>query len=161
MILWPFLQYFRSIYSQWCLRCAAGLSMQAVICQSPPTARPAPSKAAPAQTGPLVRPHGFSQARRTVPYAFNPALNSFGDGMGVPVASFVRPDCPPDVDVASQTPRKKEKRGKASSTQASRPQFRSALEQVCAPIRHSCCVPSPQRQTFHLVMLTVVCNASS
>ena len=50
--------------------------LQTVICQALPVTRPAPSKASPAQTGgPLVRPAGFSQARRTVPYAFNPALN--------------------------------------------------------------------------------------
>ncbi len=67
------------------------------------------------------------QARRTVPYAFNPALNSFGDGMGVPI--FVRPDCPPeDASSASAAP-KKEKRSKAGA-QGARPQFRSALEQV-------------------------------
>jgi hypothetical protein len=104
--------------------------MQAVICQSPPTPRPAPTKGTPAQTGPLVRPHGFSQARRTVPYAFNPALNSFGDGMGVPVAPFVRPDCPPDMEDMSSASQKKEKRSKASASQSGRPQFRSALEQV-------------------------------
>ena len=76
--------------------------------------------------------------RRTVPYAFNPALNSFGDGMGVPV--FVRPDCPPeDAGSASAAP-KKEKRSKAAA-QSARPQFRSALEQVCCLRSHtlSCC----------------------
>lgn len=76
-----------------------------------------------------MRPHGFSQARRTVPFAFNPALDSFGDGMGVPMASFVRPDCPPDAEDVSAVSQKKEKRGKAAP-QGSRPQFRSALEQV-------------------------------
>ena len=77
-----------------------------------------------------MRPHGFSQARRTVPYAFNPALNSFGDGMGVPVAPFVRPDCPPDMEDVSAASTKKEKRSKAAASQSGRPQFRSALEQV-------------------------------
>ena len=62
-----------------------------------------------------------------MPYAFNPALTSFGDGMGVPI--FVRPDCPPeDASSASAAP-KKEKRSKAAGPNA-RPQFRSALEQV-------------------------------
>lgn len=103
--------------------------MQATICQALPVIRPVPSKAAPTATGPLARPHGFSQARRTVPYAFNPALDSFGDGMGVPMASFVRPDCPPDAEDISAAPQKKEKRGKAVP-QGARPQFRSALEQV-------------------------------
>ncbi|BDA40903.1 hypothetical protein COCOBI_01-5570 [Coccomyxa sp. Obi] len=102
---------------------------QATICQAMPVSRPGPSKAVPAPTGPLVRPHGFSQARRTVPYAFNPALDSFGDGMGVPMASFVRPDCPPDAEDVGAAPQKKEKRGKAAP-QTSPPQFRSALEQV-------------------------------
>src|SRR5689334_5026873 len=87
---------------------------QATICQAMPVSRPGPSKAAPSPTGPLVRPHGFSQARRTVPYAFNPALDSFGDGMGVPMASFVRPDCPPDAEDVSAGPQRKEKRGKAA-----------------------------------------------
>lgn len=99
---------------------------QTVICQALPATRPAKTTA---QTGPLVRPHGFSQARRTVPYAFNPALNSFGDGMGVPVVPFVRPDCPPDAEEAASTPQRREKRGKADA-QGARPQFRSALEQV-------------------------------
>jgi hypothetical protein len=103
--------------------------MQTVICQALPVARPG-SKAAPAQqTGPLVRPHGFSQARRTVPFAFKPALNSFGDGMGVPAVPFVRPDCPPDADEAASAPARRERRAKAGA-QGARPQFRSALEQV-------------------------------
>ena len=105
--------------------------MHANICQAMPVTRPGPSKVAPAPSGPLVRPHGFSQARRTVPYAFNPALDSFGDGMGVPMTSFVRPDCPPDAEDVSTAPQKKEKRAKAAS-QGARPQFRSALEQVAA-----------------------------
>lgn len=66
--------------------------------------------------------------RRTVPYAFNPALTSFGDGMGVPI--FVRPDCPPEDASSSAAAPKKEKRSKAAGPNA-RPQFRSALEQVC------------------------------
>lgn len=106
----------------------AGTMMQATICQAMPVSRPA-SKVAPAPSGPLMRPHGFSQARRTVPFAFNPALDSFGDGMGVPMASFVRPDCPPDAEDVSAAPQKKEKRAKAAP-QGGRPQFRSALEQV-------------------------------
>lgn len=64
-----------------------------------------------------------------MPYAFNPALDSFGDGMGVPMAAFVRPDCPPDTEDNGTAPQKKEKRSKAAS-QTSPPQFRSALEQV-------------------------------
>lgn len=67
------------------------------------------------------------QARRTIPYAFNPALNSFGDGMGVPI--FVRPDCPPEDAASASAAPKKEKRSKAGA-QSGRPQFRSALEQV-------------------------------
>ena len=62
-----------------------------------------------------------------MPYAFNPALNSFGDGMGVPV--FVRPDCPPEDAASASAASKREKRGKAAAPGA-RPQFRSALEQV-------------------------------
>ena len=79
------------------------------------------------------------QARRTVPYAFNPALNSFGDGMGVPI--FVRPDCPPeDASSASAAP-KKEKRSKAGA-QGARPQFRSALEQVWLTVYSAAAPPS-------------------
>ncbi|CAK0755690.1 hypothetical protein CVIRNUC_002394 [Coccomyxa viridis] len=103
------------------------MAAQSIVCQAMPVNRPAPSKAAPAQTGPLARPAGFSQVRRTVPYAFNPALTSFGDGMGVPI--FVRPDCPPEDASSSAAAPKKEKRSKAAGPNA-RPQFRSALEQV-------------------------------
>ncbi len=76
--------------------------------------------------------------RRTVPYAFNPALNTFGDGMGVPV--FVRPDCPPEDAGSASAAHKKEKRSKVAAQRA-RPQFRSALEQVCylRPCMLSCC----------------------
>ena len=76
------------------------------------------------------------QARRTVPYAFNPALNSFGDGMGVPI--FVRPDCPPEEAFSANAAPKKEKRGKGGAQNA-RPQFRSALEQVWLNA-HYCCI---------------------
>ena len=152
------------------------MAAQSIVCQAMPVNRPAPSKAAPAQTGPLARPAGFSQVccnpvyrqrasllpscalpsslsasqlrkslalqvpqgflglqvRRTVPYAFNPALTSFGDGMGVPI--FVRPDCPPEDSSSASAAPKKEKRTKAAGPNA-RPQFRSALEQVC---RYGC-----------------------
>lgn len=132
---------------------------QATICQAMPVSRPGPSKAVPAPTGPLVRPHGFSQARRTVPYAFNPALDSFGDGMGVPMASFVRPDCPPDAEDVGAAPQKKEKRGKAAP-QTSRPQFRSALEQV--PFSYTQ-LTLPEHLTMHYTsqLLSVACAAST
>ena len=67
------------------------------------------------------------QARRTVPYAFNPALNSFGDGMGVPI--FMRPDCPPEDSASTSAAPKSQKMSKVG-VQNARPQFRSALEQV-------------------------------
>ena len=37
------------------------MAAQSIVCQAMPVNRPAPSKAAPPQTGPLARPAGFSQ----------------------------------------------------------------------------------------------------
>ena len=116
------------LYLTLCRPFAVQAATMAVTCQALPVTRPA--KTAPAQQpGPLVRPHGFSQARRTVPFAFNPAISSFGDGMGVPVAPFVRPDCPPDAEDAAGSSQRQQRRPKAEGQRA-RPQFRSALEQV-------------------------------
>ena len=53
----------------WCVQIT--MAAQSIVCQAMPVNRPAPSKAAPAQTGPLARPAGFSQVYLTAAHRPN------------------------------------------------------------------------------------------
>lgn len=81
--------------------------------------------------GPGVPQHKpFASQRKLQSFAFNPAIDGLGFSAPRP-SPFVRPDVPPVAEDKRSRGQDRDMETTAEASFKARPQFRSALEQVC------------------------------